>query len=154
MKYYLKLDKEKKITYNLLLFLFFLFLLAKFVYKNFIIFLLICYSYAFKTFNSSIINWPFSLINLSSKYIFDSSSAFSKYTISQCILDLFPLSLSDRADPGVKWKLPTIFSSYKVLFTKLCIFGFSPIANSPIYLAPSSISNIACNLSLLISEYA
>ena len=45
--------------------------------------------------------------------------------------------------------LPAIFSSNNVSSIGVFIYGFIPIANSPTYLAPSSISSTLLILSLL-----
>lgn len=100
----------------------------------------------FKHSNSGSTNLPSFLIRASSKYISPPPySGVCILTISQWILDLFPLSLSSRLSPGVKWKLPFIFSSNSVSPIGFSIYGFNPITNSPIYLAPSSVSNISFN---------
>ena len=69
------------------------------------------------------------------------------------MLDLLPLSLSSKLSPGVKWKLPFIFSSNKVSPIGLSIYGFKPNANSPMYLAPSSMSKISFS-SLVLFDVA
>ena len=66
------------------------------------------------------------------------------------MLERFPLSLSSKLFPGVKWKLPFIFSSNNVSPIGFSIYGFSPKANSPIYLAPSSVSSISFNSLVLL----
>ena len=98
----------------------------------------------FSGFNSSNTKTPFFLIRTSSNQISPPPySGVWMHTISQWMLERFPLSLSSKLSPAVKWKLPFIFSSNKVSPIGFSIYVFKAKANSPIYLLPSSVSKIS-----------
>ena len=52
-------------------------------------------------------------------------------TRSQCTCETLPLSQPMTQLPGVKWKLPMIFSSKSVSFITRVTYGLTPMANSP-----------------------